>query len=594
MKHFIYSYFYFLGILIFSCQPNKEMNTDILINHTGYQTNGIKKMVLQTNSNEILEKFELVNSENQIVYSSAFLDGGKIDNWHTGNAFEGVFSEFSKEGEYFIQTTLDGQEVKSNTFSIHNNSLSQQSLDLIIQGFESQHIAGDYDKKDAEMTFFGEREDIVDARGGWYDASGDRGKYLSHLCYSNYFNPQQIPMIAWNLFESLNQIKLNNQNIENSVIERMRKEAAYGSDYLMRVQDNEGYFYINIFANWSWEAEKREICAYEGSDGIKTDEYQAGFREGGGMAIAALARASEEAENGALKNEEYLQAAIKGFNHLVENNHKYIDDGIENIIDDYCALIAATELFSATNETSYLEYARTRMTILTSRLSSDENYKGWWSANEDRSRPFFHGVEPGLPVISLVRYLSFETDDAFRNTAINAIQKSVDFELNITNDVHNPFGYPRQYVKAVNEANKKATFFIPHENETGYWWQGENSRLASLTSAFYMAQDYLTETQKEKTIQYSANCLNWILGLNPYNVGMVDGLGYNNPDYREGDNSLNFKGGVCNGITAGFSDESDIAFMPLPQDDDPSHKWRWSEQWMPHASWFMLAVTTIK
>jgi hypothetical protein len=103
----------------------------------------------------------------------------------------------------------------------------------------------------------------------------------------------------------------------------------------------------------------------------------------------------------------------------------------------------------------------------------------------------------------------------------------------------------------------------------------------------------MTEAQKTEALIFSANCMNWILGLNPYNVCMVDGLGYNNPDYKESV-SLNFKGGVCNGITAGFFDENDIAFMPLPQDDDPSHKWRWSEQWMPHASWFMLAATSTK
>jgi hypothetical protein len=91
-------------------------------------------------------------------------------------------------------------------------------------------------------------------------------------------------------------------------------------------------------------------------------------------------------------------------------------------------------------------------------------------------------------------------------------------------------------------------------------------------------------------MEYASNNFDWIFGLNPFDVSMVDGLGYNNPEYVESVN-LNFRGGVCNGITAGFSDESDIAFMPLPQNDDPAQRWRWSEQWMPHASWLMLAVT---
>jgi hypothetical protein len=83
----------------------------------------------------------------------------------------------------------------------------------------------------------------------------------------------------------------------------------------------------------------------------------------------------------------------------------------------------------------------------------------------------------------------------------------------------------------------------------------------------------MIEDQKIATNKFIANCNNWILGLNPYDVCIFDGLGYNNPDYKE-TVSLNFKGIVCNGITSGFSDENDIAFMPLPQDDDTYHKWR--------------------
>ncbi len=61
--------------------------------------------------------------------------------------------------------------------------------------------------------------------------------------------------------------------------------------------------------------------------------------------------------------------------------------------------------------------------------------------------------------------VEFEKDEEYRTEVIEAIQQTVAFELKITNEVHNPFGYPRQYVKAVNEDEKRAAFFIPHENE---------------------------------------------------------------------------------------------------------------------------------
>jgi hypothetical protein len=42
----------------------------------------------------------------------------------------------------------------------------------------------------------------VDVWGGWKDAGGDKGKYLSHLSYANYFNPQQTAMVVWALASS--------------------------------------------------------------------------------------------------------------------------------------------------------------------------------------------------------------------------------------------------------------------------------------------------------------------------------------------------------------------------------------------------------
>jgi len=585
-------------ILFFSCQtkeskPKNEMNTKLLLNHTGYHIEDFKKVILQTKSDEVPTSFEIFDAQNQTVYTGNFNEGGKIDNWHTGNAFSGNFSTLKTVGSFTITTQFNGATIESRKFEIDVKNLVDKSLDLLIEGIESQHCTDAFNEKDKKMTFFGERKDTIDVQGGWYDASGDRGKYLSHLCYSNYFNPQQTPLIVWNLLESANQYKKNNTSFSETLQNRMLNEAIFGSDFLVRMQDSEGYFYTNVFANWSWEPEKREICAYEGQDGVKTDEYKAGFREGGGLAIASLARASKETNGGDFSSEQYLEASKKGFAHLIENNLKYIDDGVENILDDYCALLAATELFAVTSDNSYLEHAQKRAKSLIARISSDANFSGWWSANDEKNRPFFHAVESGLPLIALKRYLDIETDESRISATIKAIQTSIDFEVEITNSVHNPFGYPRQYVKAANESNFKASFFIPHNNETNYWWQGENSRLASLVSAFNLTQMYMTDAQKEATASFSANCNNWILGLNPYDACMVDGIGYNNPDYKESV-SLNFKGGVCNGITSGFSDETDIAFMPLPQDDDPSHKWRWSEQWMPHSAWFLLAVTSSK
>jgi hypothetical protein len=132
-------------------------------------------------------------------------------------------------------------------------------------------------------------------------------------------------------------------------------------------------------------------------------------------------------------------------------------------------------------------------------------------------------------------------------------------------------------------------FFIPHDNESGYWWQGENARLASLASAALMMLPHSKDTQQRKElVAYAQTALGWIFGHNPFDACMMQGRGANNPQYEPG--YWNAPGGVCNGITAGLEDESDIDFLS-PQQTEPRHSWRWSEQWIVHGAWLFHALS---
>lgn len=567
----------------------ESLSASLMINHLGYLKDNPKKLVLQTTTDFTPDNFIIANESGETVFESKFEKGGKVDNWHTGNAYAGDFTTFNETGKYYIIAQLNGQEVKSELFEIKEGNFALDYIPLLIEGFQHERCAGEFDEKDKQSTFFGSREDIVDVHGGWYDASGEKGKYLSHLCFSNYMTPQQTPIVVWNMLEALDILSPDLK--DNVMAKNLFDEALFGADFLMRMQDKEGYFYTNVFANWSSDPTKREICAYEGIVGKKTEDYKAALREGAGVTIAALARISQKEIAGDYTSVDYLNAAQKGFDHLLENNLEYADDGKENIIDVYCGLLAATEIYMASKNEKYQEHAKTFLNKLLDYQKSDENFENWWSATEDGSRPFFHGAEAGLPLIVLHRYLQIEENEETRAKVIDAIKKSVNHEIAITNEVLNPYGYARQYIKPVDE-NKKSSFFLPHKNETGYWWQGENARLASLASAFQIVMPLLDDEQKAKAQTYATDQINWILGMNPYDAGMLAGAGRNNPDYNVNGKSYNFKGGVSNGITAGFEDESDIGFMPLPQNNDPGENWRWSEQWIPHGAWLILALAS--
>ena len=304
------------------------------------------------------------------------------------------------------------------------------------------------------------------------------------------------------------------------------------------------------------------------------------------MAIAALARAARESVSGDFDASRYAEAARRGYLHLCEHNLAYLDDGVENIIDDYCALLAAVELTKTLGH-EWLSEARVWAGKLCARQLPHPELGHYWSANEDGSRPYYHAAEAGLPVLALLEYLGVEPDQGRRAQVQTVVQQALAAELALCTQAGNPFSLARQYVKGVNEA-PRVSFFMPHNNESGYWWQGENARLASLAAMAFAAAEQLPQ-QSGPLLGFGQRQLDWILGQNPFNACMLAGHGINNPGYTAG--YPNALGGICNGITAGFDDENDLAFIPEQYKDRLDQNWRWGEQWIPHAAWFALAIT---
>ena len=305
------------------------------------------------------------------------------------------------------------------------------------------------------------------------------------------------------------------------------------------------------------------------------------------LELRQLARAARLKISGEFDSKDYLSFAVKAFKHLEKHNREYLENGRENIIDSYCALLAAVELFRTTKEDYYLSKASERANELILLYSQ----KGYWITEKGLRRPFYHASDAGLPIVSLIEYLKIETNKKKVAEVEKLIKKTLTDLLEISkNFEENPFSYAKQVIPSDDNSIKTA-FFMPHQNETGYWWQGENARLASIASAIYGSCKIFKEDNK-KWIDLKAladSQLNWILGLNPFDICMLQGHGRNNPAYEE--DKQNAPGGICNGITAGFFDESDISFLPTEVEGRGDHRWRWSEQWLPHAAWFIYALS---
>jgi hypothetical protein len=555
----------------------------ILHNHLGYLPNDQKIALIETDGASPGAEFALVDAASrEVVLRGAIQDAGAVAGWRGRHFWSADFSSIGREGQYFLTVPTQIVPLVSAPFQIAATVYDGQIVSDLVHYLKSQRCTGIFDVADRSRPKYGS-EERADVHGGWYDASGDASKYLSHLSYANYMNPQQMPQVVWNLIDG--RARLPKQSFW--LDERMMDEALHGADFLVRMFDAAGYFYMTVFDRWSKDVNQRDICSYATQQGHKFDTYQAGFRQGAGSAIAALARAARLERGGEFPRQRYLDVAMAAFDHLAEHNQGYLDDGRENIIDDYCALLAATELFAASGEVRFAGAASARVQS----LAEHQTAEGWFWADKAKTRSYFHAAEAGLPYIALMRYLEVLPNEPLAATASDVLRRGLQHELLVTGQgANNPFSYPRQYVVTPDIAAGNR-FFIPHQNESGYWWQGENARLGSLASAALMAADQLaTEAVFSGELKRLAHTtLDWIFGRNPFDSCMMQGHGHNNPQYERG--FWNAPGGVCNGITSGLDDEEDIDFR-MPQETVPGHSWRWSEQWIPHGAWLFHALAS--
>jgi Glycosyl hydrolase family 9/Cellulase N-terminal ig-like domain len=595
-----------VGILLTEFCPAQVR---ILVDQVGYETQAQKQALVQGTEHDHPEHFALVDDvTGKAVFNGELKPAGRVDKWSSRVFWSADFSQWSEPGHYKLEIGNGAGDVNSCEFTIEDNLLERNTLSNVIYYFKGQRSSGPYDRADRHLSLPGGETGAVDVHGGWYDATGDYGIHLSHQNPTSYFNPQQVPLVAWTLLKSYLLLTARHDVNFNEYQHRLLDEGLFGADYLVRIKRPNGSFFESITApgkeklakdraignpNWRTQIKKTATDSTEQIGRAESPHaYEASFRAGGGMAIAALALASSMPEDGEYPRAVYLKTAEQAFGFLAEHNQEILNDGKENILDDYCALMGATELYRASHEEKYLVAANTRAKSLMARLGTEGAHHDYWRA-DDGTRPFFHPSDAGMPVVSLLEFAEI-ADEATRARVRAVVERSLRSELSVTSEVNNPFGYARQLVRMGN-GQVRTAFFFPHDTEAAPWWQGENARLASLASAARMAAPLFGDQPEfQSQLQnYAWNQLHWILGRNPFDVSMLASSGHGDSAYMffRSYQYTNAPGSVVNGITAALDDEDGIAFNEgfavTGQDED----WRWTEQWLPHAAWFLYAAS---
>jgi hypothetical protein len=581
----------------------------VLTDQVGYEPDAPKVAIISGIEKDNPESFSLIDTATgQRVMHAALKKAGQVDAWSHWVFWIADFSSWTKPGHYAIETRSEQGDVVSCAFDIDTDILERSTLSNVVYYFKGQRASGLMDQADRHLKLPPGESGYIDVHGGWYDATGDYGIHLSHQNLTSYFNPQQVPLVAWSLLKSYRTLIARHDDNFAEYERRMLDEGLFGADFLVRIRRPGGSFFESITApgkdklpqdreignpNWRTQIKTKASDSSEKlQQPTNPHSYEASFRSGGGMSIAALALASTMPADGDFSRATYLKTAEEAFHFLEAHNRELLNDGKENILDDYCALMAATELYRASHQQEYLTAADRRAASLMARLTTEGKYHDYWRA-DDGTRPFFHPSDAGLPVVSLLEYAEVAGPEAKKRVR-ETVERSLRFELSTTAEVNNPFGYARQLVRMGN-GQVRTAFFFPHDTEAAPWWQGENARLASLAAAARMAvplfaDDPGFQTQLE---DYAWNQLHWILGRNPFDASMLMGSGHGNAPYMffRSWKYTNAPGAIINGITAAENNEDGIAFnrgfAATGRDED----WRWTEEWLPHAAWYLYAVS---
>jgi hypothetical protein len=378
-----------IAIVFFTCaaQISWGQGIKVLTNHLGYERKAEKRAVILGHSNDVVTGFNVIDvATGQSVLAGTAVPVGRVDHWKDWYFWTADFSAMTNEGTYFVECQTRAGAVRSFPFSVEHNLLEKNTLSGVIYYFKGQRCSGLLDKADHDLKFE-DSTNTADVHGGWYDATGDYGKHLGGLGFSTYFNMQPLPVAAWSLFASYSELERRGDDNFKQYERRLLDEAMYGADFLVRMKSPEGSFYRTVDAPGPGKRPEDRRIGKEGTGfaikTVKTKDnysigarttipgtypYEVGYRSGAGVAIAALAMASTYPVCGDFSNAVYLQTAESAFAFLETNNLAFDPDGRENILDDYCALLAATELFKATHDAQYKAAADRRAASLMNRL----------------------------------------------------------------------------------------------------------------------------------------------------------------------------------------------------------------------------------
>ncbi|MBI3736907.1 glycoside hydrolase family 9 protein [Candidatus Sumerlaeota bacterium] len=531
--------------------PPARPSVKVLVNQVGYDLGGPKSAVIAANVFDPLPaRIQILDQDNNPVAEVAARCAGRIygqDDADWGWYFwRADFSSFHQKGKFKLEAGMGGASGESYPFEIAEDLHFSRCAPMDVKFFHGQrcgvevpgvHAACHLD--DAKMPGGSHR----DLTGGWHSA-GDYNK------------------LAWEYGDGAATYALASAAQFNP-LGGAADEARWGAKYLSKIQIPEtGNILGDIWqgpdkhAFFEWLAPDKHT---DNQIGTADDPIVAKPEGNTPLAMGGWAAAAKLAPDEALRKE-YLECADKMLNFYrsqvgVEANPHVI--------------LGALAIYQSVARQYIADYARKGAEALLAASDPAGPIKGGYADSGD------------VPCAALAAFALVFPKDPLSAKIEARLQQQIEFLLA---DPENPFGVARQ------KPGADGFFFEPTSA------LGQNFLFGAHT---WGAIAIYRVTGDRRALCYAVDQLDWVLGKNPYNLCMMEGLGsFNPPRYHSRYDAIpeNPRGAVAGAIPNGFVRDVggyDRPGFDLSRAGRPHPSYRTSEPWLVHNILNLLAVTEL-
>jgi endoglucanase len=517
----------------------------VLVNQVGYEPDASKTAIVATSHFPArLEdaRFAVVDSSGSAVFRNRLVPLGRVhegqaDDW--GSYFWlADFSALSKAGRFRVKARVGAQSAASHPFSIRRGVLFEETAELAYRFLYYQRCG-------CAVPGWHEACHLDDARlpdgthlnlaGGWHDA-GD---------YNKWMYPSGPPLVLYGLASAY----LAHRNYFDAIDRDgngradLLEEILWGADWMMRMRNPKtGGLFGSISMGWSyWGLAERETDNIPGNE---DDRPVSPEEPSAALAAAALAKAAQCAADG----ESYARVAIELEAYVRKRQGTNAD-----------RLLACLAIWQATGQGEYLEQARACADWVAG-LSPD--------GRQDRALAALALFVTNVP--------EARGDEKYRRALEDSVawlsrrQGEEPFPL----AANPPAGGQRDM-----EEPSRLSGMGNHMALTGNAW-------AALACARALGSEPAAQTAYTE--------LDWLFGLNPLDLCMLEGVGSFNPPryhHRYFDNPDHRDGAVPGAIPNGISRPNRQPALDLPFFDWVHRDAMTAEPWIPYNGYYLSAVS---